>query len=207
MERAELKKLMSELLAELISDAQDPVLPAEVDTGITSAATLMENIGSVIRAADDELEESNYVISSSSAYSLMASLLDMALTYEWLDDETQWQQIIGLFNSRAGELVGESDGLDIEDFDLPPEKATSIVDYILRNWVRISGDYERHTFSVDEKVFMIRSIIIGLRNSRYLSYDPWLKTLLESLRTDWQVLGGGFGNNMGSGTNPWSHGG
>ena len=193
-------------IADTVGDS-NTAYEASPDSGVTGSATLFENIGAVIRAADDELEEHGYVISSSAAYSLLATLLDMALVYEWLDDKEQWETIIDLFTSRAGELVGEEDGIAIEDMDIPPEKATAIANQIVRDWVENTAYYRKNEFTVGEKVYMIRSILISLRNSRHLSYDPWLKTLLSSLSTDWELLGGTLFNSNTGGPGGWSYGG
>jgi len=207
MDFKSIKELVAQALAEIISEAQDPEeLPYE-EPGVTPSATFFENVGSVIRAADNELESDGYEFDASRAYNLMAVLLEMALVYDWLGDDDQWQKIIELFYNRSGELAGEGRAV-IVDTDIPVERMTSIVDYIVRNWIRNTTAYEREEFTVDEKVFMIRGIIIGLRNSRYLKYDPWLKTLLAYLAEDWKLLGGGgFGSGMGSGPVGWSYGG
>lgn len=207
-EREEFKQLMREINAELA--IEDAAMGQELDFDggpLINHAIFMENIGAVLRTIDDELEVYSYVMSSSVAYGLMASLLDMALTYDWLDDEEQWQTITDLFHDRARELVEEGDEIDIVNLELSSDRLIKLVSYVVSNWHRLSALYAKGGPEDHKKVQMIRSIIIGLRNSKYISYDPWLKTLLMYLSLDWELLGGGFGNSMGSGPVGWSYGG
>jgi hypothetical protein len=206
MEKEQFNAWFTEAIDEWLNlQVADPVI-LDDDNDVLQAAVIFENIGAVIRAADDELEDWNYMMSAACAYSLMSALLDMAIAYDWLDDPDEWSQIVELFRSRSGELVVAEPGVDIAEIDISAPRLTSIADYIVRNWVLISGEYKRAKFTIDEKVYMIRSLLLGMRNSRYLAYDPWLKTLVSSLEEDWVLLGGGAGGPMTPGPRPWSGG-
>lgn len=201
-DREALKALMKELFAEIISEEIDPVEPIiEYDE---SLADVFDGISFVVRTIESECEAVGNIITVATAYSILGDLIEMALENEWLTEPDQWKTISDLFFNRSNELIDEPGSVAIDWLEIPPEKVVKIAEYILYNWVNTTRLYSRNEFTVDEKVQMIRSILIGLRNNGYLRYDPWLKSLLGNLANDWQLLGGGWGSGFGG--SGFSHG-
>ena len=163
-------------------------------------------IGFGLDALEVFLDEHDRKLTLSSCYSLLATAIEFALDSGWLEQEEQWAKIMDLFYTRSNEFVGDTYVIELANTDIPNDRALKIIEYIVYNFKAQSDLYSSDEFTIDEKVQMIRSIIIGMRNNRFIENTPLLSRFFSTLSTDWRVLGGGFGGNMGSGSNPWSSG-
>ena len=153
------------------------------------------------------LDEHDWELSLSSSYGLLATAIEFAIDSGWLEQEDQWAEIMDLFFTRSSEFIGDSRRVKFTAGFPPSPELLKIVEYIIHSFELKSESYSADEFTIDEKVQMIRSTLIGLRNNRYIKNTPLLSALFSTLATDWRVLGGGFGSNMGSGSKPWSYGG
>lgn len=204
--KEELKKLVKELLNEIIDDAVDKennTVQPDPDNNIT-ADDLFNNIADVIELATIALSDYGYVMSVGSAYATIETVLSFCATNDWIGNYDEWKPVIEHFRNRANEFSGTT-GVIVPCIDIPPQVLTSVVDRIITKWVTNMEHYrEDGEFSSADKIELVRSTLITLRNAGYLKYDPWLKQLLALLMEDWKIFGGGFGGDMGSGDNPWS---
>jgi len=195
---------ISEWIEEAVSTSDGIVLDDErySDTG-----DFFRNIASVADLIEDFANEHDYNFTLSSCYSLLGTLIDYAAAGEWLDDPEEWDKIAELFFTRANEFVGDEQTVKLGNSDISNARAVKIAEFIVYNFDLKSASYSPNDFLIHERLSVIREIILGLRTNRFLESTPLLSRLLSTLYTDWRVLGGGFGSNMGSGTNPWSSGG
>ena len=204
--REELKELMKDLLSEIIDDAveeEGDALNHDPDNDIT-IDDLFKNIADVVELTMLELGEQDHVLSVESAYGTIELVLSFCASEGWIGDYDEWEPVLEHFRGREVEFAGAS-GMVIPDIDIPPHVLTRVADIILRKWVlNIEGYKEDGEFSDADKIELVRSTLITLRNAGYLKYDPWLKQLLALLREDWKLFGGGFSGDMGTGSNPWS---
>lgn len=153
------------------------------------------------------LADHDYRLTLSSLYGLLGTGIEFALDSGWLEQEDHWAKIMDLFYTRSNEFVGDPQVFILQNTDLPNHRAIKIIEYIVHNFVLKSELYSSDEFTVDEKVQLIRSTLIGMRNNKFIPNSSLLSRFFATLATDWRVLGGGFGGGMGSGSNPWSHGG
>lgn len=184
----ELKNRMRNLLLELIQEAQEP---AEYDDADCDPAEFFGNVSVMIADSWCKYDELGGVINESIAYEMLAFFIENAIKMELIEDDEEWQGLIELFNGHAEECAGKG-----EDSDLPlvtdPVKWISILNTVVFSWINGAEKYAADGFTDYERVYLIREILIHLRNQRVLVYDPWLKDLLADLLTDWQIMGGGF---------------
>lgn len=171
----------------------------------SESGDFFRSIGAVVDHVEEFLDDNDRRITLSSCYSLLGSLIEFALDNEWLEQEEQWAQIMDLFYTRSNEFIGDTQAIELPDTDIPNARLLKIVEYIVYNIDKQSELYSVDEFTIDEKIQMIRAVLIGLRTNRFIDNTPLLSRLFSCLSTDWRVMGGGFGGNMGSGSEPWSH--
>lgn len=163
-------------------------------------------IGLGIDALSLFLDDHDHQLTLSSLYALLEEAIGFAVESGWLTQEDHWSAIADLFGNRANEFIGDGRYVNLSNTSISNVRAIKIIEYIVYNFDKQSELYSDDEFTIAEKVQMIRAIIIGLRNNRFIENTPLLSRLFSTLATDWRVLGGGFGTGMGSGTNPWSGG-
>ena len=201
MTREELKQIMGELLAELISEARDDVEPADpvVVSFDTSLGDVFAEASCVVALIEENLEFSNGVVNAAFAYSTMVDIITYGIDAGWIKEDKHWQEVIDRFEHRANELVGVGEEDKIDELVIPPWKLFSIADNIVWGWSSRSKRYARDEFTSAEIVQSIRAGLLSLRTAGYLKYDGWFRELISLLNDDWKILGGGFGSNLGGG--------
>lgn len=172
----------------------------------SDAGNFFREIGSVVDLVEEFIADHDRRFTISACYSLLGTLIEYGIGNDLLAQKDQWQDIADLFYNRANEFVGDQQFVRLPNEDIDNVRLLKIVEYIVYNIEDQSARYSTDEFTPAEKVQMIRAIIIGLRNNRFIDKSPLLSKLFSLLATDWRVLGGGFGGNMGSGSNPWSSG-
>ena len=201
MTREELKQIMGELLAELISEAQDDVEPSDpmVITFDTSLGDVFTEAAAVVALIEENLEFSNGVVNTAFAYSTMVDIITYGIDAGWIEEDKHWQEVIDRFEHRANELVGVGDEDKVDELVIPPWKLFSIADNIVWGWSSRSKRYASDEFTAAEIVQSIRAGLLSLRTAGYLEYDGWFRELISLLGDDWKILGGGFGSDLGGG--------
>lgn len=194
---------IDEWIEEAVSTSDNIVLD---DEGYSDIGTFFRDIASAADLIENFAIEHDYNFTLSSCYSLLGTLIDYAVAGDWLDDSEEWGKISELFFTRANEFVGDEQTVRLGNSDISGVRAIKIAEFIVYNFDLKSTSYSSDDFLIHEKLSTIREIILGLRTNRFLESTPLLSRFLSTLYTDWRVLGGGFGSNMGSGTNPWSSG-
>ena len=174
--------------------------------GLLGAAGFFGDIASVVCHIDGELEELDYQISTANAYVMLASLIQYGIEMNHIEPHG-WEDIADRFLTRAQDFSGVRDYVNVVEVFEGNAEWSSILSYLTHNWDVKTKAYARNDFTTDEKIQMIRSTLIGLRARGWLDYTkPWAKTFIAALQEDWVHFGGVFGQGMGTGNNPWSHG-
>jgi hypothetical protein len=193
---------MGDVELELESDS--PIVLDNI--GLLDAADFFGDIANLVAHIDVELDGLDYQIGTANAYVLLASLIEYGINGGYIEDKG-WTDIAERFLVRAQDFAGVKDYMSLGDIWSNKAELARILDYLMHNWDIKTEMYSANGFTNDERVQMIRSTIIGLRNKGWLDYSqPWARRFIAALKEDWVHFGGGFGANMGSGSTPWSHG-
>ena len=173
--------------------------------GLLAVADYSQLVSDIISLIDFELESNGYEMNVSYAYTLICRIIDFAIEAGVIDYD-DWEDVYNLFESRADEFASITTWpLGVVPDDIT--KWSGIIDFATRSLALNYRVYKKDGFTSDEKVMTIRTLLHVLRNRGLVDRNaPWVSELFQSLDEDWKVLGGGFGNNMGTGTNPWSGG-
>ena len=204
-EKEDLKETIRDLLREIIADAQDPAFQPVAEADPSGPGSFFTQASILVDEAQEKYSELGGVIDMRVGYLMLAFLVETAIELGVLDDDEQWSKVIELFETRANEFAGHGDAFRLEPIT-DPTKWVDILRTIVTSWKLGVEAYSPDGFSEYERVFVIRGLLISLRNQRVLKYDQWLKDLLASLYTDWKLLGGGWPTTIPGGPQPWSGG-
>lgn len=196
-----IRGVISKFLNESINDDGDPGIVLDEESPLSE---MFHSVAFVVDLVSEELDALGWEIDTAGAYRILAKGIDVALENEWLNQPEQWAKINELFYQRSNELIGTSESTTVLDLDLPPSHWTNVLDKFMNAWCNNIGEADE----IHEKVFLVRAILINMRNNGFIGYHPWVKGLFQSLTVDWKLLGGGWpAPPTGGGPTPWSQAG
>ena len=204
-EKETMKDLIRDLLREIIADAQDPAFKPVIEADASGPGTFFTHASIFADEAQERYSELGGVMNVRVGYLMIGFLIGVAIELGVLDDDEEWSKITELFETRANEFSGQGKDFYLEPIT-DPLKWVEILRSIVTSWQLGAEAFSPDGFSDYERISVIRSVLISLRNQRFLKYDQWLKDLLASLYTDWKLLGGGWPTTIPGGPQPWSGG-
>jgi len=207
MEYSEFKKLFNAAFDERINESIESTADFRDELGLSEVAAYFDSVSDLITILGHELEGVDYRLDLSSAYFLMSAMIEHAADLGLIDGGDDWENISAYFAARGDEFSGQGSATRVSNVTENRLKWTNLIDILNRtihlNSAEMIKDGE---FTIDEKILLVRMLVIKLRNRRVLDYkDLWVKDLLMALDDDWRNHGGGFGSGTGGGSKPWSH--
>ena len=211
VDRDTIKNIVIEIMTELYQSqgswgaAEEPPDDIVLDqVGLLGVSLFFSDVAAFVQHIDSELNELDYQISTANAYVLLSSAIQYAIDNGILE-EKGWVDVADRFLTRAQDFDGVNDAIDITEVWGDLDKWCDILAYVMWSWKMSVAMYSQNEFTNDERVQLIRKILIGFRGKGWLDYSqPWAKRLIASLKEDWVYFGGGFGSNMGNGAPPYS---
>jgi len=187
----------------------DPYMNIEEEhdeVGVLAASDMFHMIASFLSEMDDVLHGFDHEISLSRAYGLLSYGVGWGMDNGVLGGD--WGAVQDLFDQREGEFA-EAPLEKIPYLSDDLYRWVSCLDRIMWAWKLKTDAYSRDgDFDDADKILLIRSTLLMLRNLGYFQYKGWFKELIASLDTDWRVMGGGWTPSIPPGYDPpWSHGG
>jgi len=206
MEYSEFKDMFDRAFEERINQS---ILTIDEDVadeiGLDGVSCYFQEIANLLSLLNIELSEVDYKLNLSSSYVVLASMIEHATALELIDGEDDWDDIAAYFYRRGEEFAGQGPTDDLKVVTEDQLKWTNVIDVLNRTVLLNSRVMSEDEFTIDEKILLVRMLVLMLRNRRVIDYKhQWVKALLVSLDEDWRIHGGGFGGGMGGGSNPWS---
>ena len=219
--KEELKQLMRELLAELIVEAEEPVIepgfPKDIDDkrGFMPVINHLAQINAFIYVADDVIEEHGYKISTGIAYEILEKLVDAMLDEDVHDQPEDWAKVSNAFGERADFWFSKGETIDFPIIGGDNFNWLTFISRLYRRMLSLDKAYRRNyirrdgkEYTVSEKVKLVIQFVLFFRD--YFMVDKswtWYKDLLADLDKLYYDLGGDgdLSTSGGSGgySSPW----
>jgi len=187
----DLKDLVKEALAEIISESEEPFLEFDEfdeeepdDIGLLEAADVFLITTDLVGVLNRHLANYDYSLNTCYAYRVLAGVIEELVDVGFLDDEDGgWEAVISEFFERADEFIDADVPIDLPVIDAGPEKIVSIFDAMVRYILAGDGEEDDITsLDVAGRIVRIKVLLVALRARGIIRREwPWVGKLIEDL--------------------------
>jgi len=193
IEASDLKKLMKELLAEIISEAEEPFLPddeedeTENKIGLYECGDFFSIAGDFCYELDGLLSFQGYQLDSARAYHLLADLFEGGIYHGWFKEDAKWDELIEKLHERGDKMVGVDEPVQLPHIVFNPYALTNLIAALVRSWdpqPYYSNDNVQTMEELDiaGRLIQIRGFLVALSHKGILDRQwPWVLNLFEDM--------------------------
>jgi len=161
-----LKQLIKTLLAEIISEAEEPFAPAQVSTdyvetesadqvNLFASGDFFTRVGEFIYSLDEFLSYEDYELNTCSAYHLMGNLLIDAGESGNIIWDDKWDEIADQFHERAENYADTDKSVDVPYVEFKPSLLINLLSSAVATWTPMP------IYSLDQPIQMVDLDIAG----------------------------------------------
>lgn len=187
----DLKDLVKEALAEIISESEEPFLEFEEwdeeepdEIGLLEAADVFMITTDLVGVLNRQLANYDYSLNTCHAYRVLGGVLEELVDIGFLDDEDgNWETVISEFFERADEFVNDDVEVDLPVINTTTEQIASLFDTIVRYVLAGDGEEDDITaLDVAGRIVRLKVLLVALRARGIIRREwPWVNKLIDDL--------------------------
>jgi len=193
-----LKQLIKTLLAEIISEAEEPFAPAHISTdyketesgdqvNLFASGDFFTQVGEFIYSLDELLSYEDYELNTCSAYHIMGNLLTDAGESGYISWDEDWDEIADQFHERAEKYAGVHQPVDVPYVEFKPALLVNLLSSAIATWspvaiFSVDAPPQMEELGIAGRLTKIRGFLNFLGHRGILNRNwAWHKTIMSDL--------------------------